>query len=47
MRGTVVKRLRKEAYMFLKKAKSMGGRIDRLPSLKQVEKFFKRRYMRS
>ena len=45
MRGTVVKRLRKEATALRNKIMSRGGWIDRIPGVKWLLKVKKKEYM--
>ena len=44
MRGTVVKRLRKEAAVLRNKIIANGGRLDRIPGIKRLHKMLKKQY---
>lgn len=45
MRGTVVKRLRKEATALRAKIVARGGRIDQIPGFKWLLKVKKKQYL--
>ena len=45
MRGTVVKRLRKEATKLRNQIASRGGFLDQIPSIKWLLKALKKKYL--